>query len=84
MKFTDVSPESIWSVLLSDGWHKVAAEARFEFVHATVTSPEIEWFRFTEQLPATTSHSGGKTVIAGPLSSILAIRLRDSSKAVPS
>lgn len=77
MKFTDIQPASILAVLLVDGWHYVAAGTSLEFVHPSVTEPKPEWFRFTEQLPASPHHAGERAIIAGPLSSILAFRLME-------
>ncbi|MGC1381702.1 MAG: hypothetical protein WA814_11850 [Candidatus Baltobacteraceae bacterium] len=77
MKFTGIDADAITSVLLTDGWHQVALGASFEFLNASVTEPDPDWFRFTERLPATTQRAGEQTTITGPLSSIVALRLKE-------
>ena len=76
MDSPDFELSAISAVLLADGWHYVAHGSSVERVHASVTTGEAQWFRFFEQLPASTYRSGGQEIIAGPFSSILAVRLK--------
>jgi hypothetical protein len=70
-----VDPETIEMVLLSDGWHDVSGGDSFAVVPSTFAGDSEIGFRFVESVEDPEAPGGSWLVIvAGPLSSILAVR----------